>query len=413
MTDPSLLVIGSVWPEPDSSAAGRRMMEILSLFQKQNYEITFASTADKSNYSVDLEQKGINEQPVKLNDSSFDEFIRGLRPEVVLFDRFTTEEQFGWRVAENCPQAMRILDSEDLHCLRRVRKKAIRDGRSFNTEELLQADVAKREAASIYRCDLSLIISEYEMEVLQKVFRVDPSLLHYLPFLIEPIDKKQQNNWLDFSERRHFVTIGNFRHPPNWDAVQYLKKDIWPLIRSSLPKAELHIYGAYPSQKVQQLHQPEEGFHIKGRAEDAKKVVGKAKVMLAPLRFGAGLKGKLVEGMECGTPSVTTDIGAEGLQGNLNWPGAVENNPENFVDSSVELYTNREKWQKAQKYGVNIINKRFSKNNFEEQFITRLNRIKEGLESHRRQNFTGSMLMHHTAASTRYMSKWIEEKNKT
>lgn len=413
MTDPSLLVIGSVWPEPDSSAAGRRMMEILSLFQKQNYEITFASTAEKSNYSVDLEQKGIKEQSVKLNDSSFDEFIKDLQPDMALFDRFTIEEQFGWRVAENCPQAMRILDSEDLHCLRRVRKKAVRNGRSFNTEELLQAEVAKRELASIYRCDLSLIISEYEMELLRNVFRVDPSLLQYLPFLIEPIEKKQVNNWLGFSERRHFVTIGNFRHSPNWDAVQYLKNDIWPLIQSSLPKAELHVYGAYPSQKVQQLHQPEEGFHIKGRAEDAKKVVGKAKVMLAPLRFGAGLKGKLVEGMECGTPSVTTDIGAEGLQGNLSWSGAVENNPEDFVASAVELYTNRGKWQKAQKYGENIINKRFSKNDFEEQFFGRLNRIKGDLESYRRQNFIGSMLMHHTAASTRYMSKWIEEKNKT
>ncbi len=412
MADSSLLVIGSVWPEPDSSAAGRRMMELLSLFQKQNYEIIFASSAEKSRYSVDLEEKGVKEQPIKLNDSSFDEFIKDLQPDIVLFDRFTIEEQFGWRVAENCPQAIRILDSEDLHCLRRIRKKAVREGRSFNTKELLQADVAKREVASIYRCDLTLMISEYEMEVLQKVFRVDPSLLHYLPFLVEPIDKKHLDTWLDFSERRHFVTIGNFRHAPNWDGVQYLKNDIWPLIRSALPKAELHVYGAYPSQKVQQLHQPREGFHIKGRAEDAKQVVGKAKVMLAPLRFGAGLKGKLVEAMECGTPSVTTDIGAEGVQRNMRWSGAVENNPEDFAASSVELYTNREKWQRAQEYGKSIINKRFSKDDFEEQLITRLNRIKEDLESHRRQNFTGSMLMHHTAASTKYMSKWIEEKNK-
>src|SRR5699024_1610660 len=127
------------------------------------------------------------------------------------------------------------------------------------------------------------------------LFQVDKNLLHYLPFMLDSVDENIIQHWPLFEDRNHFVTIGNFRHPPNWDAVLYLKNEIWPNIRRKLPKAELHVYGAYPSEKVNALHQPAEGFKIMGRAQSAEAVVRKAKVSLAPLRFGAGLKGKLVE----------------------------------------------------------------------------------------------------------------------
>jgi len=114
-------------------------------------------------------------------------------------------------------------------------------------------------------------------------------LIYYLPFMLDNISQDDFIKMPSFEERRHFVSIGNFLHEPNWDAVQHLKKDIWPLIRKQLPEAELHIYGAYPSQKVFELHNEKEGFIIKGRAQDANQVIGNARLLLAPIRFGAGL----------------------------------------------------------------------------------------------------------------------------
>ncbi|SMO78936.1 glycosyltransferase family 4 protein [Fodinibius sediminis] len=408
----SVLILGSVWPEPGSSAAGRRMMQLISLFQQEGWKIIFGTTAAESPHAADLEGRGIRSLALSVNSSSFDDILHSLNPSMVLFDRFIMEEQFGWRVAEQCPDALRILDTEDLHCLRRARGRAVKAGRPFRLQELLQDDSAKREVASILRCDLSLIISSFEMDLLQGMFGVDGALLHYLPFLLEPLDEDSQRRWPSFAERRHFVTIGNFRHPPNWDAVRYLKQDIWPLIRRRLPEEELHIYGAYPSQKVWQLHKPEEGFVIQGRAEDAAAVVRQARVSLAPLRFGAGLKGKLVEAMQCGTPSVTTTVGAEGMAGDLPWSGDIAEKKRDIASAAVKLYTDRNVWQEAQQKGRDIINRRFTGDDFSERFIDRLRSIQKNMEAHRQSNFMGSLLMHHTAASTKYMSKWIEEKNR-
>ncbi|GEC73615.1 Glycosyltransferase involved in cell wall bisynthesis [Flavobacterium flevense] len=409
---PSLLIIGFVWPEPNSSAAGGRMMQLISLFREQGYTITFASPAQDSDFMVNLSEFGVQKVSITLNNSSFDDFIKELNPAVVLFDRFMIEEQFGWRVAENCPDALRILDTEDLHCLRLVRQKAFKEKRTFEISDLLTEEVAKREIASILRCDLSLMISEYEMELLTTVFKIDKSLLYYLPLLLASNAISDLDKLLSFEERKDFVFIGNFYHEPNWNAVKYLKETIWPLIKKQLPQAVLNIYGAYPSQKVLQLNNTKQGFLIHGRAENAQEVIQKAAVVLAPLHFGAGIKGKLLEAMQCGTPSVTTPIGAESMQGELEWNGFVEDDPEIFAAKAVELYQDKEIWLQAQKNGIAIINQRYLRTLFEDDFATQIAFLLSNIKQHRLNNFMGELLQHHTLKSTKYMSKWIEEKNK-
>ena len=407
-----LLIIGFVWPEPNSSAAGGRMLQLISLFKEEGYSITFASPAQDSDFMVDLKEYGVDKKSIALNCSSFDLFVKELNPNVVLFDRFMMEEQFGWRVAENCPNALRLLDTEDLHCLRLARQKAFKENRLFQTSDLMTEEVAKREIASILRCDLSLMISEFEMELLTTTFKIDKSLLYYLPFLLEPITVTTFKKLPSFEEREDFVFVGNFLHEPNWNAVQYLNETIWPLIRKQLPQAVLNVYGAYPSQKVLQLHQPKEGFLIKGRAPKAQDVVSSARVVLAPLRFGAGVKGKLIEAMQCGTPSITTTIGAESMHGDLPWNGLITDSPEVFANEAVQLYNDKKSWIEAQYNGLAIINQRYSKALFEEDFKKQILFLQDNLQQHRLTNFIGAMLLHHTLSSTKYMSRWIEVKNK-
>tara|TARA_R110002096_G_scaffold432976_3_gene650785 strand:- start:41166 stop:42404 length:1239 start_codon:yes stop_codon:yes gene_type:complete len=411
LKEKKLLILGKVWPEPKSSAAGSRMMQLIDCFLQDGWSITFASAANQSDFCETLEHRPIKTVAIKMNDSAFDDFVQALNPDVVLFDRFMTEEQFGWRVAEQCPDAVRVLDMEDLHCLRQARTIAQKADRTYTTDDL-HNDIAKREIASIYRCDLSLVISEYEMDVLTEAFKIDESLLLYLPFMLNAVSEKEQSDLPTFEKRDHFVSIGNFLHEPNWDAVQVLKKSIWPKIRAKIPSAELHIYGAYPSQKVEQLHKSSDGFLIKGRAEDAKAVISNAKVLLAPLRIGAGLKGKLSDAMECGTPSITSSIGAEGMSGDYDWPGAISDDDTIFAEQAVSLCSNKELWSNAHKSGFEILKHRFDKNYFQKVLLERISSITENLKSHRANNFMGAMLLHHSLASTRFMSKWIEEKNK-
>ena len=406
-----LLIIGLVWPEPNSSAAGTRMMQLIALFQKSNFEITFACAATNLEFSFDVTTIGVKKEIIELNNSSFDIFIKNLNPNIVLFDRFVMEEQFGWRVVESCPDALRILDTEDLHCLRLARQNAFKEKRDFTTSDLF-SDIAKREIASILRCDLSLMISQVEMDLLQNQFKIDAKLLYYLPFLVDKIEELTVNSWPKFEERSDFIFIGNFLHEPNWNTVQFLKESIWPILRKQLPYASMKIYGAYPSQKVQQLHNAKERFLVLGRAENASEVIKSAKVVLAPIRFGAGAKGKLIEAMQCGTPSVTTTIGAEAMHGNLVWNGVIADEIQEICDASTKLYTDENLWKTAQQNGIKIVNERYFKSHFEGDFLKQINSLQVNLEKHRLHNFYGSLLMHHTLASTKYMSKWIEEKNK-
>lgn len=406
-----LVIIGTVWPEPNSTAAGSRMLQLIKLFQNQNYKITFLSSASKTDFSYNLENQDVKTHYIKLNNNSFDVLISELNPSIVLFDRFMTEEQYGWRVIENCPNALRILDTEDLHFLRKAREIAFKQNRLLNSKDYI-SDVFKRELASIYRCDLSLIISEYEIELLTNLFKVDPSILHYIPFLVEPISKETINHFPLFSERSHFVSIGNFLHEPNWQTVLQLKKS-WKSIKKALPEAELHVYGSYVTEKAKQLHNQKEGFLIKGRAESVKKIFYKARVLLAPIPYGAGLKGKLLESMLFGLPNITTEMGSEGMHGNHSWNGFITTTDEDFIEKAIELYQNQTFWQQSQQNGIQLINKRFEKSLFENNFITKVNHLLANLDKHRNQNFLGQVFQHQTLQSTKFMSKWIELKNKT
>ncbi|MBH0076582.1 glycosyltransferase family 4 protein [Pseudoalteromonas sp. SWYJ118] len=403
-----VLVIGYVWPEPNSSAAGTHMMSLLNAFRAQNWDVEFATPAQRTDHMVNLDDFGITSQSIALNCDSFDEYVKTYNPDIVMFDRFMMEEQFGWRVDKHCPHAIKILDTEDLQCLRNARHEAFKGEREFTTSDL-HSDIAKREIAAILRCDLSLIISSYEMSLLNSVFKIEPSLLHHLPFMVDlsslPTSTKT------FEQRQHFMTIGNFRHAPNWDAVLYLQK-IWPLIRKQLPKAELHIYGSYPPPKATALNNPKTGFLIKGWADNAFDVMQSARVCLAPLRFGAGIKGKLLEAMIMQTPSVTTNIGAEGMHNDLSWPGKIANTADDFANAAIEMYTNQSDFEQAQQDGNTLLNTLYNKAQLSAALIQKVDSISSDLNAHREKNFTGQMLKHHTMRSTQYMSQWIAEKNK-
>ncbi|MFT6261921.1 MAG: hypothetical protein ACJASH_002502, partial [Bermanella sp.] len=175
-----LLVIGYVWPEPNSSAAGSRMLQLIQSFQMDGYVVTFSSPAKASEHAIDFEAANIEPVTIELNSTRFDDFIINLSPNVVLFDRFMMEEQFAWRVEKYCPLAIRVLDTEDLHCLRFARQTLAKGNSNVIQKvpkESLFSEYAKREVAAILRCDLNIMISEYEIDLLISTFNVPSHIL--------------------------------------------------------------------------------------------------------------------------------------------------------------------------------------------------------------------------------------------
>jgi glycosyltransferase involved in cell wall biosynthesis len=233
-----------------------------------------------------------------------------------------------------------------------------------------------------------------------------------LPFLTDEVTMDIKKKLPKFKEREHFISIGNLLHAPNYDAILFLKESIWPLIRKKLPQVEMHLYGAYTSEKVKELNNKKEGFIVKGFVEDVNAVMQSAKVCLAPLRFGAGLKGKLIDAMKNGTPCVMTSIAVEGMLGGFEANGFIADDAQEFADKAVELYTDRIFWNGKQKNGFILLKARYDKHLFVSDFIYKISSIQNNIQLHRLENFMGQMLKYHTVQSTKYMSKWIEEKNK-
>ncbi len=399
------LILGKIWPEPTSSAAGTRTVDLIKGLSCANWEIHFACAAQTSEHSLNLAQAfEIQSHSIELNSSSFDQWVRSLAPDIVIFDRYMTEEQFGWRVAQALPNALRVIDTSDLHCLREARQQSLKSG----SPETLNNPIALREIAAILRSDLSLMISEYEMAVLEKHFPIPASCIAYWPFALpDPLQ-----NTPTFEERNDFVMIGSFLHEPNWDAVRFCREQIWPLVREKLPHACLDVYGSYTPPKAQQLHDEKIGFHIRGRAAQAIPTLTRYRVNLAPLRFGAGLKGKLADAFIAGTPSIASPIAVEGMSGNHDWGSTVSINPRQFADAAIKLHQDQDSWQHAQTCGHQIARNRFSAKHWLPKLSKLLDQAYQEREANRSNNFVGQLLNHHHHRSTEFMSRWIEAKNR-
>jgi len=409
-----ILWIALVWPEPGSSAAGIRTTQLIKAFRARGHDVEVSSPCRANEHRDKLEELGIKTVSFKPNDSSFDSYISKLDPEVVFFDRFMAEEQFGWRIREQCPNALRVLDTIDLHFLRRARERKFRQygsAEELSDEELSAGDTV-REIASIYRSDLTLLTSDFERELLTSKFNIPIDLLTLCRF-----SYKSGSEISKFNSRKNFVAIGNFNHAPNLDSFKLLNEVIWPklrdeLIRTGDSESELHIYGAYPTKELISLDERSSRFRVKGWAENALETLSQYRVNLAPLRFGAGIKGKVVDGWAVGTPAVGTSIAAEGMIEDLSFAGEVENDWDQFAIKAAELYTNNDKWSSAQIQAALIISKLYSEELNENHLVTVTERLVSEIRNIRTKNIVGAMLWQNQLRSTEYFSRWIEVKNK-
>ncbi|MCO5143078.1 MAG: glycosyltransferase, partial [Oligoflexia bacterium] len=278
-----------VWPEPLSSAAGLRCEQMITCLKQNGYEVELASPCTKNIIYESLIKKEYICHSVDPNNSETFQNLTKKDYQLILFDRYILEEQFGWRSRELWPSAIQIIDTQDLHSLRKNREDLL----SKTYEESIEYDPEKqildlhnhkdftREIASILRADAALLLSTYEYSLLNEISIFPKNHLFYLP-LSTPVEE----DFPKFEDRSGLVFFGNFRHPPNLDAFRWLENKIYPALRRNIPEIPITVFGAYPPQEVSQV-QKKLGIKFLGPIQNHRVILKQTLICIAPLRYGA------------------------------------------------------------------------------------------------------------------------------
>ena len=405
-----VIVIGKNWPEPKTTAAGMRMMQLLFFFKEQAEEVVFACAASPSSFSVLFEEDSIRTKEIQLNDDSFNNWIKEEQPSLVVFDRFMVEEQFGWRVSEATPQALRLLNTEDLHSLRASRGQTL-DEKEALRNHWMTSPITHRELASILRSDLSLLVSHFEYEWLQSHLPQAAKSCFVLPFLFPQLDENTLIGLPTFEKRNGFVFVGNGKHQPNQDAVHWLATDIWPAIHQELPQSECAVVGGYWNSHHIAKYKNIPGLRFTGQVDELGDFLSNRRINLLPLRYGAGIKGKLADGLRSGCITVSTSQGVEGLKNESRFPGAIQEDTSLFARRAIELHQDKESWTRYQAEIPSFFNGNYSREEGHQGFQSAMEKAMESLEENRATNLLQQLITHQSLRSSEYLSRYIALKN--
>jgi len=266
------------------------------------------------------------------------------------------EERFGHVYDFIDPEIVRIFDTVDVHFIRELRSRQANAswGAIQRIEISRLPESAYVEIASMLRCDAVLLVSEAEQQILTRDVQLSAEKFHIVSTIHE-VDSAIR----PFAAREGFSFIGYGGHPPNVESIEYIVAAIWPGIRRQLPQAQLNVYGYKLPPKVLALDNPAAGVFVRGFVEDHRAAIAASRVMLAPLRYGAGVKGKICEALAVGTPVVTTPMGAEDIDGEGH-ALAVETDAQRFIDRAVEIHRNEDIWSRASRNGLSLVKRRFA-----------------------------------------------------
>ena len=178
-----------------------------------------------------------------------------------------------------------------------------------------------------------------------------------VPVAVVPTIHELQERGGSFDERQHLLFIGNLAHRPNSDGVLYFLREVYPLIKQALPGVELDIIGDNPAEI---LAHADEAVRVRGHVPDVEPFWQTRRVFVAPLRYGAGVKGKIGEALAHGLPVVTTPVGAEGMGLAHAESVMIAASPADFAAAVVELYTRPDLWQRLADRGYEHIARHFT-----------------------------------------------------
>jgi len=258
------------------------------------------------------------------------------------------------------PQARIIFHAPDLYSLRETReawleKDPVKAKQAKMTEE--------REMRIFGQSDLVVVVSPVEHQILQE--RLPQKKIAHFPVLYAPVSTEPTG----YEKRKDMFFLGGYAHPPNVDAVLWFATEIWLLIREKLPDAMFHIIGAEAPEQLRRLGELP-GIRYVGYVENLEEALATMRVGVAPLRYGAGIKGKVAATMGLGIPCVCTSIAAEGMYLHNGEQVLLADTPEDFANAVVQLYTDESLWQVISEKGRQHIDQHFGKKANTRKFIS-------------------------------------------
>ncbi|GAB2608914.1 hypothetical protein GCM10027191_00990 [Novilysobacter erysipheiresistens] len=247
------------------------------------------------------------------------------------------------------PRASIVFDTVDLHFLREMREAELHDDRRLHRHA---ESTRQRELGLVDRADTTWVVSPIERDLL---LEARPNATVRIVSNIIDEDTPGQ----PFEQRRDLLFVGGLRHPPNRDAVEWLARDIFPRIRTKLPGVRLHFVGS-PGTGPAMTFPPESGILVHGHVPDIAPVLDGCRIALAPLRFGAGVKGKVNLSMAHGQPVVATACATEGMHLQPGIDVLVANDAETFATAVARLYQDPILWQTLSNQGRANVRRYFS-----------------------------------------------------
>ncbi|MEO6801124.1 MAG: glycosyltransferase family 4 protein, partial [Rhodanobacter sp.] len=266
----------------------------------------------------------------------------------VILSRHTVAGQYLELVRRHAPQARLIFDTVDLHFLREARAAQL----TTSTSLAHQAEASRRsELVLIQRADVTFVVSPHEETLLAEL--APQASVEVLSNIHEVHGRGRPR-----APRRDLVFIGGYGHPPNSDAMRWLAQEILPRLRQAMPEIQLHVLGDVPDARQRELATPGLQFH--GRVPELAPWLDACLATLAPLRFGAGVKGKINMAMSYGVPVIGTTIAVEGMQLTNGVDVLVADDVAAFVDAVRRLTTDEALWQHLSDHGLENVRHHFS-----------------------------------------------------
>ena len=367
----SILIIDDIPPFPDRASGALRHYHILKQMIDLGYNVTYAHLTGRNfvdehslGYFAEFEMQGVefvwfnyetwwNFRNSPESKSIKEDLLKGLEIENRKFDLiyiafWFIAEYFIDIIRNMLPNTPILLDTVDIHFLREKRKAEI-SKLKMDMEQAI--DTKKRELAVYQKADMIVTVTEQDKIEIRKEKVNKPIFL--LPNVHDFVETT-----ISFSEREGLLFVGSFNHDPNTDAVLYFVREVFPIIKKKIPTIMFYIVGINPPEEIKKLNS--KNIIVTGWVPEVKPYLEKCRVSVVPLRYGAGMKGKVGETLSYGVPMVSTSIGAEGMDIENNVHAFISDNPKDFAERTIALYQNENIWNQFSKRGKKLIDSNYS-----------------------------------------------------
>ena len=350
---PRVLFIDGNTPTPDQDSGSRTSTDLIAALQDVGFRATFLpdDLAAVPRYTADLQRQGV-ECLYGPFTPSVGEHLRdhGRRYDLVVIFRAPLASKYLFLAREYAPRAKVVFHTVDLHYLREQREAEL----AGDPLRARHAAVNRaRELGMVLAADCTVVVSDFEKELLAR--ELPTAYVHCLPYIMDVAGCRTP-----FADRRDVIFVGGYRHPPNIDAARYFAEEVLPRVRAQVPGLRFRVIGSHPTPEVRALAALD-GVEVVGPVPDLAPYFESCRLSVAPLRYGAGIKGKVVTSLSFGVPCVLTPVAAEGMGLADGREALVADGPEAFAEAVVRLYADEPLWRRVSQASLDFVETHYSR----------------------------------------------------